>query len=124
RQRVDREMRVHPEFVEAMANDEAVDLAKFIGELGGHAGIGLDRRAVAGRLEDAAEQHRHLLEARTGALLDARQQAPGEIGVEAAEIVIEDWFVHRLLSSHQGSPAGRRSSSCVQASRGWRWSCQ
>ena len=29
--------------VDPVAGDEAIDLAKFIGELGGHAGIGLDR---------------------------------------------------------------------------------
>ena len=53
------------------------------------AGQALGRRAIVGQLEDAAEQHRHVLERDAGALLDLGDHEMAEIGVRAAEVEVK-----------------------------------
>ena len=59
------------------------------------------RRHVAGRLVDAAEQHRDIVELDAGALLDLRQHEFGEIGVRTAEIEVK---LDLERSSHRIAP--------------------
>ena len=67
----------------------------------------LGGRHVAGRLVDAAEQYRDVVELDARSLLDRRQRKFGEIGIGAAEIEVELDFER----SCHGTPfpfAGRR----------------
>jgi hypothetical protein len=66
-------MRVHAEPVELVFRDEALDLQHLVLELALDRGEGDERRLVAGRLEDAAEQAGVDVEIRPGALEDRRQ---------------------------------------------------
>ena len=89
RQRVDREERVHPELRDVVAAQEALGLERIVFRLVLDPAQRVGRRHVAGRLVDAAEQHRDVVELDAGALLDRRQHEFGEIGIGAAEIEVE-----------------------------------
>ncbi|MHC2782650.1 ferredoxin-NADP reductase [Bradyrhizobium liaoningense] len=68
------------------ALDETLGLDRLEFALVLDAGQGLRRRLVVGRLEDAAEQDRHIFELDADPLLDRRNRQMAEIGVGAAEV--------------------------------------
>ena len=88
--------------VELVPGGEALDLQHLVFELALDRREGDERRLVAGRLEDAAEQAGIDVELRPGALEDRRQRPIGEIGVGAGEV--EDEFDGRR--HHQISVQG------------------
>ena len=115
-QRVDRKERIECEALDGVAPDEAPPLQLLVLRLVLDALQALSGRAIVGQFEDAAQQHRHVLEFRAGALRDRGNHQMREIGVRAAEIEVKFHLGH----DHQTSRYGRTSSSNVQASRGCR----
>ena len=88
-------MWVHPE-ADAVAADEAIHLELFVFGLVADSGESSGGRLVAGRLEDAAEQDRHIVEGRSRARLDRRDDLVAEEGVRAAEIEQEFGIAHHF----------------------------
>src|SRR5208337_5560586 len=78
----------------------------------------LRRRAIVGHLENAAQQHRHVLELHARALFDFRNYEVAEIGVGAAEVEVKFYLDHGLTISlrRDGFPA-RRSTRRAAAGR-------
>ena len=72
-----------------MAAQEALGLERVVFGLVLDAAQRFAGRHVAGRLVDAAEQYRNVVELDAGALLDGRQRKLGEVGVGTAEIEVK-----------------------------------
>ncbi len=77
RERVHGKERIELKVLDAVLLDEALRFELLVGKLVADAGVALHRRAVVRQLEHAAEQDRHILELRAGALLDARDDRRG-----------------------------------------------
>ncbi|MNE85522.1 hypothetical protein D3C80_1825340 [compost metagenome] len=80
-QGVDREVRVHLQR-HAIAGGEALHVEQHVASLGRN----LDRRGVAGGLEDAAEQDRSVDQGGAGFGADPRQLGVGQVAGRAAEV--------------------------------------
>ncbi|MGX1326946.1 hypothetical protein AB7M56_001445 [Bradyrhizobium elkanii] len=99
-QRVDRKERVGPERRDVVAAQEALGLERVVFGLVLDAAQRLAGRHVAGRLVDAAEQHRDVVEFHAGALLDAGQRQLRQVGVRTSKIEME----FDLERSSHGTP--------------------
>jgi hypothetical protein len=110
-QGVHREERIRPEFGDVMAAQEAFGFERTVFRLVLDATERFARRHVAGRLVDAAEQHRDIIELHAGALLDLRQHEFGEIGIGTAEIEVKldlERFSHRPVPFPSTAAVPRR----------------
>src|SRR5258708_915311 len=110
-QGVHREERVRFEFRDVMAPQEALGFERIVFRLVLDATQRFARRHVAGRLVDAAEQHRDIIELHAGALLDLRQHQFGEIGIGTAEIEVKldlERFSHRPVPFPSTAAVARR----------------
>ena len=118
-QRIDREKRIWPEFCDVVAAKEALGFQRLVFGFVLDPAQGLARRHIAGRLVDAAEQHRNVFELDAGAPFDGRKCKFGQIRIRATEIELEFHFqgtCHRpLLGSSRyvvSDPVAGRRQPC------------
>src|SRR5438876_11354492 len=100
-QRVDRKEGVLPKFRDVMAPNEALGLERLVFRLVLDSAKRVERRHVAGPLEDAAKQNRDIFEFHAGAPFDSRKDQFRQVSVRAAEIEQELNFQGHVSSSRR-----------------------